>query len=161
LRALGLYPYIYILNTQLITNIKRVMESATDSPATNPNFSEVFGQYLQANGYVPGSQSAFSDTIYYFKKDRGIMITGDSVDFGLFHHDGNARHKPGCTRYAAFTGIGQLDIFGWMMLLHITGAVPLKQLIREGKTDAITLIKDLSAGETAVSGSHGRLTVVK
>lgn len=118
MRILGFYPYIYILNTQFITNIMRVMETATDSPATNPNFSEVFGQYLNANGYVSGSQSAFSDTLYYFKKDRGIMITGDSVDFGIFQ-------KQGCTRYAAFTGIGQLDISGWKMLLHITGTVPL------------------------------------
>lgn len=137
------------------------MESATDSPATNPNFSEVFGQYLQANGYVSGSQSAFSDTLYYFKKERGIMVTGDSVDFGLFQSDSSGRRRPGCNRYASYTGIGQLDIFGWMMLLHITGAVPLKQLIREGSTDTITLIKELGPGGTSAAGGQVKLTVVK
>jgi hypothetical protein len=93
----------------------------------NPYFNSSFGQYLKSNGYMPGSQSEFSDTIYYFKKDHGVMITGDSVDFGIFNQVENGRRKPGCSLYAAFTGISQLDISGWKMLLHITGTVPMKQ----------------------------------
>jgi hypothetical protein len=84
------------------------------------SFNAEFGQYLKANGYIPGSQSEFSDTIYYFKKDHGIMISGDSVDFGVFNQE-----KPGCSLYAAFTGISKLDMRAWQMLLHITGAVPM------------------------------------
>ncbi|MGB8191043.1 MAG: hypothetical protein WCF67_03945 [Chitinophagaceae bacterium] len=111
----------------------------------NPNFHEEFGQYLKENGYLPGSQ--LTDVIYYFKKDHGIMITGDSVDFAVFPQGETSKGKPGCSRYAAFTGINQLDIFGWMMLLHITGAVPLKQLIRESDKDSISLIKNLATSE--------------
>jgi hypothetical protein len=94
----------------------------------NPNFNAAFGQYLKSNGYMPGLQSEFSDTIYYFKKDHGVMITGDSVDFGIFPEGEDGQRKPGCSRYAAFTGISQLDISGWMLLMHITGTVPLKQI---------------------------------
>jgi hypothetical protein len=93
----------------------------------NPYFNAEFGQYLRSNGYVAGSQSEFSDTIYYFKKDQGVMISGDSVDFGVFNASENGQRKPGCSRYAAFTGISKLDISGWRMLMHITGAVPLEQ----------------------------------
>lgn len=91
------------------------------------SFNAEFGQYLKANGYIPGSQSEFTDTIYYFKKDHGIMISGDSVDFGVFNQEENGQRKPGCSLYAAFTGISKLDMRAWKMLLHITGAVPMSQ----------------------------------
>lgn len=97
---------------------------ATQS-TTNPGINAEFSQYLKANGYIPGTQSEFAETIYYFKKDHGVMISGDSVDFGLFNHEENGHRKPGCSCYAAFTGLSKLDMLGWKMLLHITGAVPL------------------------------------
>lgn len=101
------------------------MESAYKSTVNNPNFHQEFGDYLKANGYTPGSQ--LTDVIYYFKKEHGIMISGDSVDFARFAQGEKVKGKAGCTRYAAFTGINQLDISGWMLLLHVTGAVPLQQ----------------------------------
>lgn len=100
---------------------------ATQTDTENRTFNAEFGQYLRANGYVPGLQSEFSDTIYYFKKDHGIMISGDSVDFGVFNQEENGQRKPGCSLYAAFTGISKLDMRAWKMLLHITGAVPMNQ----------------------------------
>jgi hypothetical protein len=101
------------------------MESVYKQQVKNPNFQQEFGDYLKANGYTPGSQ--LTDVIYYFKKEHGIMISGDSVDFARFAQGDKMKGKPGCTRYAAFTGINQLDIFGWKLLLHVTGAVPLQQ----------------------------------
>lgn len=121
------------------------MESAYKKQSPNPNFHPEFGDYLKANGFTPGSQ--LTDVIYYFKKEHGIMISGDSVDFARFAQGEKTKGRPGCTRYAAFTGIQQLDIFGWMMLLHLTGAVPLKQLIKEGEKDSLTLIQSLGASE--------------
>lgn len=93
----------------------------------NSGINAEFSQYLKSNGYMPGSQSEFSETIYYFKKDHGVMISGDSVDFGVFNQEVNGQRKPGCSLYAAFTGISKLDLRGWKMLLHITGTVPLNQ----------------------------------
>jgi hypothetical protein len=100
---------------------------ATQCNTEYQSFNAEFGQYLKANGYVPGSQSELSDTIYYFKKDHGIMISGDSVDFGVFNQEENGLRKPGCSLYAAFTGISKLDMLAWKMLLHITGAVPMNK----------------------------------
>ena len=97
---------------------------ANASTLQNSAINAEFSQYLKANGYMPGSQSEFSDTIYYFKKDHGVMISGDSVDFGVFNQEENGQRKPGCSLYAAFTGISKLDLRGWKMLLHITGTIP-------------------------------------
>jgi hypothetical protein len=33
----------------------------------NAGLNAEFSQYLKANGYMPGSQSEYSDIIYYFK----------------------------------------------------------------------------------------------
>jgi hypothetical protein len=103
------------------------MNMANSTYTQSSSINAEFSQYLKANGYMPGSQSEFSDTIYYFKKDHGVMISGDSVDFGVFNHEENGQRKPGCSLYAAFTGISKLDLRGWKMLLHITGTIPLNQ----------------------------------
>lgn len=107
--------------------IKPLNNSIMATEQNTERFNAEFGQYLKANGYMPGSQSEFSETIYYFKKDQGVMISGDSVDFGVFNNQEDGQRKPGCSLYAAFTGISKLDLRGWKMLLHITGAVPLNQ----------------------------------
>ena len=91
----------------------------------NPNFKKEFGDYLEANGYTLSHQPRHAnDALYFFGNGQGVMITGDSIDFASFQ-DGSGQTKT-CSTYAAFTGISKLDTHGWMMLMHITGIVPLR-----------------------------------
>lgn len=96
----------------------------------NRLFKPSFEDYLVANGWQEGSLSSNSDTLYFFKDDKGIMISGDAVDFGTFGVVVNGVRKPGCSIFASFTGVNLLNDTDWMLLLHITGAVPLKEFMR-------------------------------
>ncbi|HYF32546.1 MAG TPA: hypothetical protein VD993_15585 [Chitinophagaceae bacterium] len=98
----------------------------------NPNFKREFGDYLKANGYTLSNQPKHAnDALYFFRNGQGVMITGDSIDFANFPDVATGQHKT-CSTYAAFTGISQLDTFGWMMLMHITGIIPLQQFMLGG-----------------------------
>jgi hypothetical protein len=105
------------------------------NPATvNPNFKKEFGDYLEANGYALSSQPAQpGDALYFFRNGQGVMITGDSIDFASFSEQGPGKSSS-CSTYAAFTGISRLDTYGWMMLMHITGIVPLNQFMLGGSS---------------------------
>ena len=102
------------------------------SAAINPNFKKEFGDYLEANGYVLSNQPAHpGDAMYFFRNEQGVMVSGDSIDFASFKEESPG--KPTCcSTYAAFTVISKLDTYGWMMLMHITGIVPLAQFMLGG-----------------------------
>jgi hypothetical protein len=98
----------------------------------NPNFKKEFGDYLEANGYVLSNKPTHPGAaLYFFGHGQGVMITGDSIDFASFAEQGSERSAL-CSTYATFTGISQLDTYGWMMLMHITGIVPLNQFMLGG-----------------------------
>ncbi len=100
----------------------------------NPNFKKEFGDYLETNGYTLSNQPAQpADALYFCRNGQRVMITGDSIDFAIFNEQGS--EKPAlCSTYAAYTGISRLDTYGWMMLMHITGIVPLNQFMLGGSS---------------------------
>ena len=103
---------------------------------TNPNFKKEFGEYLEANGYKLSNQPAHpGDAMYFFRNEHGVMISGDSIDFASYKEQGAGR-STSCSTYAAFTGISRLDTYGWMMLMHITGIVPISQFMLGGSSKA-------------------------
>lgn len=106
--------------------------AAKEEAIINPNFKKEFGEYLEANGYKLSNQPANAeDALYFFRNGQGVMVTGDSIDFANFE-DAKSGQAKSCSTYAAFTGISKLDTFGWMMLMHITGIVPLQQFMLGG-----------------------------
>ena len=107
-------------------------DMANWSEATNPHFKKEFGDYLEANGYILSNPPAHpGDAMYFFRNEQGVMISGDSIDFASFKEQGSGR-STSCSTYAAYTGISKLDTYGWMMLMHITGIVPLNQFMLGG-----------------------------
>jgi hypothetical protein len=86
-------------------------------------------QYLMENGFTPGAKSEYSDTNYFFKDDTGIMITGDTVDFGTFNPEINGKREPGCKIHASYSGVHNLDLRQWKMLLDITNMVKLEGIV--------------------------------
>jgi hypothetical protein len=104
----------------------------------NPNYKDAFGDYLVANGFKEGNKSPYSDTLYFFKNDAGVMISGDAVDVGQFNPTIDGVRQPGCIIHATFTGISRLDEFSWMLLMHITGAVPLKEFVKNASNAGVT-----------------------
>ena len=109
-------------------------EQGSNNSGVNPNFKKEFGEYLEANGYALSNQPAHpGDALYFFRNGQGVMIIGDSIDFASFKEQDSDKF-PSCSTYAAFTGISRLDTYGWMMLMHITGVVPLSQFMLGGSS---------------------------
>lgn len=95
----------------------------------NPCFCEDAGDYLEANGFIRADQKIINDAIYFFKDGVGVVIYGDNADFMLQHEAEPGQRNSEYKRFAAYTGISALKIFEWMLLLHISGIIPIKSFL--------------------------------
>jgi len=128
----------------------------------NPNFLKEAGEYLVANGY---SNKKNVLTLYFYKGDKGVIIYNDKVDFIVYDDGERDQCKPGYSRYMAFTGISDLDIFKWMLLFHIADIVPMQQFIQAAKKEVPGDVKTMGGwivqifDHFQVTGDHNALPV--
>src|SRR5688572_28986809 len=96
----------------------------------NKNLKKEFGDYLEANGFTNGTTA---DSYFTTNRDRTILVTGDSVSTCFWDGSGIKNH-------CSFDGLSNLDINGFIFLMHITGMVTLKEFksraVRENKLKA-------------------------
>src|SRR4051812_23796977 len=89
---------------------------------TNPNISEEFIEYLTANGFKVYKGSG----ILLKSNDCVVQITGNKLDVFLHHDEEEGERKEGLFLLSSFTGLDQLDIVKFGMLMHVCGAVSLE-----------------------------------
>lgn len=95
----------------------------------NPLFLDEAGAYLEANGFMQAEGMHTS----FFKNDKAIIITGDSIEFHGLADDDPDQQAARMILLHRFTGISCMSVFEYMLLFHITGMVPLKEFIRNVK----------------------------
>lgn len=108
----------------------------------NPLFVEEAGDYLIANGYIASDGVLNPNTTYYFKQGKGVVVFGDKVEFLLHHDEEPMQRLEGYQRYMSFEGISELEIFDWMLLLHIADIVPLRQFIKGVIKEGVNVTAD-------------------
>lgn len=96
----------------------------------SPLFSESASDYLEANGFLRSESKHFPGQVVYFLKDSiAIEVRNDSIEMKTFHPTDQEEGSRWITDFK-FNGISRLDEFGWMLLFHITGAVPMRAFFR-------------------------------
>lgn len=96
-------------------------------------------EYLQANGFVASATKIPSKTFFFQKGNRLVVIMNDNVDFMIRNSNGQLDQQ------SAFVGISTLDLFGWMLLLHIANAVPLREFIGRAKAEQCDVTEALAS----------------
>jgi hypothetical protein len=107
------------------------------SKIQNPFFSEDMAGYLEENGFYKSSRT-IAGTMF-IKDDRAVLINGDKASFRVFDEGEESRRQAEFSEFASFEGIDCLDTNGWIMLLHVTGIIT----IREFKNNVMRLNKQL------------------
>jgi hypothetical protein len=115
------------------------------------NLNPEFADYLTANGYRESNVTKSENTTYFFKDDLGVMVSGDSVDVGMYRSTG------GCKLLHSFTGISTLETFDFILLMHITGAVPLKEFFKNAKVESPAM-KQLIGNVSKVYDPHANIS---
>lgn len=120
----------------------------TTEKTMNPFFSQKVSDYLETNGFErsEGSEEMLS-RIYFGRFPQLVVVEGNTAQF-MVHDDGvPGQRSPGYSRFASFAGIEQLEFFDWMLLLHLTGTVKLRQLgqplKREQHSDVQELVNNI------------------
>lgn len=93
-------------------------------------FLDEAGEYLEAHGFKRAESHVQPGAAIYFMNGRtAVEIRGDKMIVAVYHpgdEDRNGEYKDVHT----FTGIGQLDLFGYMLFFHITGVASIRSLAK-------------------------------
>jgi hypothetical protein len=101
-----------------------------ETKTTNPHFLDEAGEYLEAHGFRRGESVTKPGQVFYFLNyDKAVEIRGNRIDFAMYHPGDDDRSGEFKT-YASFTGIEQLDLFGWTLLFHLTGIATIRDMIK-------------------------------
>lgn len=117
-------PFINQLTKVVMTNVSK-----------NQNWKKEFEEHLVKNGFVPSDGNSEGEPYFFFAADLGVMVTANSIDLV------NYKLERGKQVFASFTGIGALNLGGWMMLMHLTGMVPLGEVVFTGPSECVTLAR--------------------
>lgn len=93
----------------------------------NPNLNQEKIDYLLLNGYERRAGQR-SDT--FIKDDNRIVILNGTADFFINDTGEEGQRMPGWFLTHSFTGIADIDTSAWMMLMHMTGAIPLRTMLK-------------------------------
>lgn len=105
---------------------------------------EEVSDYLEANGFrrADGSDRN-SHTTYFYKDDMLVVIKGDNIDFLLRHDEEPEQRTGGYSSIFQLCGISSIEtLFDFMLLFHITKAVPLHSFIKGAMKQGVAFRKD-------------------
>lgn len=114
------------------------MANIQTTKSINPFFLEAAGEYLEANGYKRSDGELVNNAIYFFDGKQAVVVYNDHVDFMTYDNGEPGQRREGYSKYMSFAGIADLDIFKWMLLLHVADIVPLKQFVKEVRKESPT-----------------------
>lgn len=100
-----------------------------------------FFLYLEANGfhlYVSDDKR----TVSAIDRERGVQIRNDTASFLKYYH-GSDDETADFSIYASVSGVSQMDIFKWQLVLHAFDVVPLQQFMKRAKVQGHDLFHDM------------------
>lgn len=110
----------------------------------NNYFKPELGEYLIANGYR--SVAPAQNLIYFESKNRRLEIIEERINFYQF----NPADPTEVKIYYSFFGFANFNIFEWIMLLHITNTLPIREFLDNARmggeqlaTEATYLVNNL------------------
>lgn len=102
----------------------------------NPYITVEFEEYLLAAGFREPEFTPLGYDVVFYKDDDAILIKNDRIEFMKMTEEEPGERSACLSHYMSFSGFSQLDTFKWMMLMHITGYVPFKDVVAAAKKDA-------------------------
>lgn len=90
-------------------------------------FSDEFRDYLTCNGFEEAETLTSQNRTYFFKGDTAIEVHDNKISISKHFNGEPDPDNGGYALQAAFEGLQNLDAFSFILLMHITGAVTLKQ----------------------------------
>jgi hypothetical protein len=130
----------------------------TQVKQNSPFFPESAEYYLLLHGWDVGEGHQFAGQ-YYTKGDEMITVKGDTIQFLTYHDEEEGQRKAAYSVCHAFTGIADLDDFGWMLLYHIAGSVPLKQFVKKARNSQEATLFNIMADHMRMSGARQELPI--
>lgn len=99
----------------------------------NPGFNSEAAEYIMANGFIDATEAG-DGRITFLSNDLSIIIKNDRVDF-VQYFDGDDDRLPDMKKFATYQGISSLGLFEWMLLLHISKVIPIKNFVKALKKE--------------------------
>jgi hypothetical protein len=97
----------------------------------NPHFSEEAGEFLLLNGFTCNTKK---DALHFRSGYTLLIVRMDTVD----HYEYNPQEEDEAERWIfcqSHTGIAKLNVFGWIMLMHVMDVVSLPKAIANAKKE--------------------------
>lgn len=110
-------------------------------------FLEEAGEYLEAHGFRRAdSPAAPGSATYYLNGSKAVEIRGNKLEVA-YYHPGDDDRKGEFRTLHTFTGIEQLDLFGFMLLFHLTGVATIRQLAKGAMQEGVRFNPDVVLNE--------------
>ena len=90
-----------------------------------PFLNKELAEYLEAHGYLRTPDAVAT----YIRGEESILIKFDSVTF-LTYDAGDDECGGRWVVQSTFTSTAMLELFGWMLLLHVMGVATLQALAK-------------------------------
>lgn len=93
-----------------------------------------FLDYLEANGFVlyPSSDG---HSITYGTREKSVYLKYDKATFYQYY-EGSDDEAPDFSEYGSVSGLDQLDMFKWQLILHAFDVVPLRSFIQRARKES-------------------------
>ncbi len=112
----------------------------------NQHFDEAFGEYLLSNNF---NCSAVKDDLHFTVADKQLIVRNDNIDLFLFRPE-SSQHDEKWVFAQCHAGIGKMDVFKWMLLMHSMDVVGLHEFLRNARardkqhfTEAMLMVKSV------------------
>jgi len=108
----------------------------------NQLIPDEFLDYLVASGYRV--QIRGKNAVDLYAGDHCVAIKNHTVTFWQYI-DGDDDTAPDIHSFGGVQGIDQLDFFGWQLLLHAFGLVPLQEFVKRVRKEEPGLFEQLTS----------------
>lgn len=95
----------------------------------NPNFDPAFGEYLLGNGFKANYQGRI---LFFYNNKMRLQVAGPNLDLFIYHPDANVKTEREKMVFSqSHFGFAHMDMFMWMMLMHVMNVVNLKDFAKK------------------------------
>lgn len=116
----------------------------------NPHFAPEFAEFLLANNFTCYTEK---NLIKFRNEDLLLVVTHDQVDHYVFYPGEPGQEYEKWIFEQSHIGGSHLNIFGWILLMHIMGVLKIAEFMRnasqaglQDEAEALFLVKNISKG---------------
>lgn len=116
----------------------------------NPNFPAEFAEFLLANHFICKQDKG---SLGFRNGDVLLTVVNDQVDLFIYHPEQDGQEAEKWVFSQNHSGLSQLNLFGWILLMHIMDVLKISDFMRNAKrvsmqeaTEANFLINNVFTG---------------